>query len=618
MRKIVWLCSLWCCCLFGIQAQERQIEPKEENTVRVMSYNIHNCIGMDDVMDFQRIAEVVNRVDPDLVAVQELDSVTGRNGGVYTLQELAYRTRMYCTFGASIPFMGGSYGIGILSKQAPLRSWRLPLPGREEARSLLVTEFPDYLFCCTHFSLTPEDQLASVPLIEEALKEVKKPVFLLGDMNSLPDSPVQQAMAAHFQTLSNTKVGTFPHSNKCIDYIYGLKNGSVYTVLNRRVLEDETMASDHLPLFADVRFPAKQEQIFRTKPYLQNPTDNGMTVAWFTNVPVHSWVEYGTRPDRLDQRQERIVDGQVICNNTHHKIRLSHLTPGQTYYYRVCSREITLYRAYQKQFGETVRSEVYSFTMPAADTHDFTALVFNDLHQNRELLEHLAQQIQGVKADFVIFNGDCIDDPLNESQVVRFLSAMNDRVGAEQRPVFYMRGNHEIRNAYSIQLRDLFDYVGNKTYGAFNWGDTRFVMMDCGEDKPDTTWVYYGLNDFEGLRKEQADFLRQELKNPSFKKATRRVLVNHIPLYGSGDAYQPCRALWGDLLAKAPFDLNISAHEHQFNYHPKGSNGNNFPVVIGGGNRLETGTVMILSKQGKTLTLKVLDAKGEVKQLLTF
>ena len=36
-----------------------------------------------------------------------------------------------------------------------------------------------------------------------------------------------------------------------------------------------------------------------------------------------------------------------------------------------------------------------------------------------------------------------------------------------------MRGNHEIRNAYSIGLRDHFDYVGDKTYASFNWGDTR-------------------------------------------------------------------------------------------------------------------------------------------------
>lgn len=38
----------------------------------------------------------------------------------------------------------------------------------------------------------------------------------------------------------------------------------------------------------------------------------------------------------------------------------------------------------------------------------------------------------------------------------------------------------------------------------------------------------------------------------------------------------------GGLLAKAPFDVSINAHTHRFAYWPKGSVGNNFPVVIGG------------------------------------
>ena len=73
------------------------------------------------------------------------------------------------------------------------------------------------------------------------------------------------------------------------------------------------------------------------------------------------------------------------------------------------------------------------------------------------------------------------------------------------------------------RLRALFDYVDDKTYGAFSWGDTRFVMLDCGEDKPDSTWVYYGLNDFTGLRKDQVSFLSKELSGKEFKQASKRV-----------------------------------------------------------------------------------------------
>lgn len=60
---------------------------------------------------------------------------------------------------------------------------RIPLPGREEARVLLMAEFPGYVVCVTHLSLTPEDQRASLPIIRQATDTCRKPVLLAGDFN---------------------------------------------------------------------------------------------------------------------------------------------------------------------------------------------------------------------------------------------------------------------------------------------------------------------------------------------------------------------------------------------------------------------------------------------------
>ena len=146
---------------------------------------------------------------------------------------------------------------------------------------------------------------------------------------------------------------------------------------------------------------------------------------------------------------------------------------------------------------------------------------------------------------------------------------------------------------------------------SFNWGDTRFVILDCGEDKPYTTQVYYGLNDFDGLRKEQATFLKTELNSPAFKEAAGKILIHHIHLYHPRIHYNPCRELWGDILAEAPFDICLNAHVHRFVYYPKGEIGNNFPVVTGGGNRPDDATMMILQKKGGKITLRVLNSRGE-------
>lgn len=581
-----------------------------QDYLKLMSYNVRNTKGMDGIRNLQRVANVIINEAPDVVAVQELDSMTTRNNQQYVLGELAERTQMHATYAPAISFQDGKYGIGILSQEKPLNIQTYPLPGREEARMLLVTEFENFFFACTHLSLTEEDRLASLEIIKNSVGKSHKPYFLAGDLNDQPDSKFIQALQQDFQMLTNIKKPTFPapEPTETIDYIAAWKHHSNdFANLSAQVLE-EPLASDHRPLSVQLRIALKPNKLFRTKPYLQNPVNNGMTIVWETTIPAYSWVEYGT--DTLNLKQKRlIIDGQAEFNESIHKIRLEGLTSGQTYYYRVCSQEILQYKAYSKKFGHTAKSEFYSFTMPDAETDSFTAVIFNDLHQRPNVFQALLKQVEKVDYDFVVFNGDCIDDPANHDQATRFIKLLTEGVHGDRTPTLFIRGNHEIRNAYSIGLRKHFDYVGGKTYGAFNWGDTRIVMLDCGEDKTDDHKEYSGLNDFTQLRHEQVGFLQEELQSKAFKKADKRILIHHIPLYGCDNL---CWNLWEPLLRKAPFDVSINAHTHRFAYHPKGSLKNNYPVVIGGGNKVENATVMILEKKKDELRIKVLDATGKV------
>lgn len=583
-----------------------------QNTLKLMTYNIKNANGMDDVCNFQRIANVINNASPDVVAIQEVDSMTKRSGQKYVLGEIAGRTQMHAYFAPAIDFDGGKYGIGLLTRQVPVRLQTIPLPGREEERALVLAEFEDYIYCCTHMSLTEEDRMESLKIVKSFTTPYKKPLFLAGDMNAEPESDFIKELQKDFQLLSNPKQHTYPapEPKETIDYIAALKsNANGFALISARVL-NEPVASDHRPILVELRTAEKANKIFRTKPYLQNPVGNGITVMWETTVPAYCWVEYGTDTTQL-KRARTIVDGQVVCNNYLHKIRIDGLQPGQKYYYRVCSQEMLLYQAYKKVFGNTAQSSFSEFTLPTTDTDSFTAVVFNDLHQHTQTFRALCKQIQNVDYDFVVFNGDCVDDPVDHNQATAFISELTEGVHGDRIPTFFMRGNHEIRNAYSIGLRDHYDYVGDKTYGSFNWGDTRIVMLDCGEDKLDSHWVYYGLNDFTQLRNEQVDFLKKELSAKEFKKAKKRVLIHHIPLYGN-DGVNLCADLWTNLLEKAPFNVSLNAHTHKYAFHPKGELGNNYPVVIGGGYKMDGATVMILEKKKNDLKIKVLNVKGEI------
>ena len=85
--------------------------------IQIMSYNVRHCAGMDWVVDYDRTANVIIKNQPDVVALQELDSMTGRSGRKYQLGELANRTNYYPIFGKAIDYDGGGYGVGMLVKE---------------------------------------------------------------------------------------------------------------------------------------------------------------------------------------------------------------------------------------------------------------------------------------------------------------------------------------------------------------------------------------------------------------------------------------------------------------------------------------------------------------------
>ena len=221
--------------------------------VRIMSYNVRHCAGMDWVVDYDRTANVIAENQPDVVALQELDSMTGRSGRKYQLGELANRTNYYQVFGKAIDYDGGGYGVGILTKEKPLSIKRIPLPG-EEPRILLVVELKDYVIACTHLDLEESERLASAPLIINEAQHWEKPFILAGDWNDYPDSQLLQELTKYF-TINSGNEPTFPadEPNECIDYVASHNSFSAKTL--ESVVIDESEASDHRPLVVKLQLP---------------------------------------------------------------------------------------------------------------------------------------------------------------------------------------------------------------------------------------------------------------------------------------------------------------------------------------------------------------------------
>jgi endonuclease/exonuclease/phosphatase family metal-dependent hydrolase len=222
-------------------------------SLRILSYNIRNAKGMDNVTDYKRIAHIITQSKASIVALQELDSVTQRSKGVDVLKELSDATGMYASYGAAIAFQGGKYGVGVLSKEKPLNQKTIALPGTEEPRVLLIVEFEHYVVFCSHFSLTEKDRISSVKIIEEQLKTYQKPVLLAGDLNDTPGSTTMQMLQQLFQLASANGL-SFPSDqpDRCIDYVL-MHHKQKIQVLQTGVL-NEPVASDHRPVMVELNW----------------------------------------------------------------------------------------------------------------------------------------------------------------------------------------------------------------------------------------------------------------------------------------------------------------------------------------------------------------------------
>lgn len=117
------------------------------NSVRLATYNTHRCEGWTqnsgtDRANYNNTAKVISLMDPDVIALQELDKNTTWHQ-TDQLQELADRTGMRPYYCKTISYRGGDYGIGILCKTAPKTPMRAicrePRRGSSSSRSSTAT-----------------------------------------------------------------------------------------------------------------------------------------------------------------------------------------------------------------------------------------------------------------------------------------------------------------------------------------------------------------------------------------------------------------------------------------------------------------------------------------------
>lgn len=229
--------------------------------VRVLSYNIHHGEGQDFIVDLSRIARVINSVEPDLVALQEVDANVRRSKLLDEPAELARLTNMQFVFGHNIPYQGGLYGNAVLSRWPIVNVANHPLPTSYagEQRGVMEVEVqpPDtnlpLLIFATHLDHRHDspERLPSARMINDLIvKRGGMSAVLVGDLNDTPRSRTLFEFSKQWCRANRCVSLTYPaeRPTKQIDYVM-LHPRHRWRVIETRVL-DERVASDHRPFLA--------------------------------------------------------------------------------------------------------------------------------------------------------------------------------------------------------------------------------------------------------------------------------------------------------------------------------------------------------------------------------
>ena len=235
-------------------------EDDQNLRLRILSYNIHHAEGVDGKLDVPRIAQVILSVEPDLVALQEVDKNITRTGKVNQDIELANLTKMNSVFGSNITFQGGQYGNAILSKFPIIKNKNFLLPNVDsgEQRGLLrsqiqISNKENVLFFSTHLDHRRSDteRLASAEAINQIISlNNKSPAILAGDFNDVPESPTLKELGKLWLRTNKKILKTIPASkpSRQIDYIF-VQPKERWKIIESQVL-DEDIASDHRAIFS--------------------------------------------------------------------------------------------------------------------------------------------------------------------------------------------------------------------------------------------------------------------------------------------------------------------------------------------------------------------------------
>ncbi|MFQ5347107.1 MAG: endonuclease/exonuclease/phosphatase family protein [Rhodothalassiaceae bacterium] len=231
---------------------------------RVATYNVHSCIGLDRRFAPERIAQAIRALDADVVAVQECG---WHHRGARHFDQFSYLANAtgYSVIEAPTKLHARAHYGNALLVRAPVVTHRVidlsnPL---HIPRGCVLAEVSFGDFAVTilnaHLGLTPWDRGQQIRRLAREIAEVDGPLVLMGDFNNWsPHGAIGRRLAHRLPYC--TGFVTFPARapRLPLDRIY-LSPELVFVDARAVRTPLTAVASDHLPVIADIRRAVRQQ-----------------------------------------------------------------------------------------------------------------------------------------------------------------------------------------------------------------------------------------------------------------------------------------------------------------------------------------------------------------------
>ncbi|MGE4220171.1 MAG: endonuclease/exonuclease/phosphatase family protein [Alphaproteobacteria bacterium] len=265
--------------------------------MRILTYNVHSCIGTDGRCSPERIVDVIAACEPDVVCLQELDVGRAKTGGVDQAHLIGRGLGMEMHFHAAVRVMEEQFGDAILTS-LPSRLVRAgPLPGLSgmplgrwgETRGALWADIDTggahVQVINTHLGLRPREQMVQMPALAGpdwlGHPDCIDPVLLAGDFNAFPGTRAYRYLASFLDDTQCAPAvrqprATFPGRAPMIRIDHVFSRGPI-EVVSAHVVRTRLsrVASDHLPLLVEVRIPPAQAIVSGRDSHRTSDTDLG-------------------------------------------------------------------------------------------------------------------------------------------------------------------------------------------------------------------------------------------------------------------------------------------------------------------------------------------------------